>query len=79
MSGALLLAPGSRTLTAPGPLGKVLDALRCGANSKVALISQTKLNRDLVETALAHLTRTGHLIRRDYAECPTSGCGSCQA
>ncbi|MDR0435270.1 MAG: FeoC-like transcriptional regulator [Propionibacteriaceae bacterium] len=77
MSGVLLLAPGSRSLASTGPLGKVLAAVRDGANSVIAIQAATQLSRDLVEAALEHLRRTGRFVFRDYAACATSGCGAC--
>ncbi len=61
-----------------GPLRQVLTALTGGAASRAELARRTGLSRDVVDTCLEHLVRTGHVQAEPIGSgCPDSGCGGC--
>lgn len=60
------------------PLTEVLAAIAGGARSLAVVSERTGLGRDIVDAAVDHLVRTGHLEARTLGPgCPESGCGSC--
>lgn len=62
----------------PSPLRAVLDAFHAGCTTLGEVAVRAGLDRDLVEAAVAHLVRTGHLVAETMSTgCPSGGCGSC--
>lgn len=65
-------------MSAGSPLRAVLDQFRAGAGSLDEVARRSGLRRDLVDAAVDHLVRTGHLRAEALtAGCPDGGCGSC--
>lgn len=63
---------------AGGPLRLVLGALEGGAGSLAEVSARTGLERQLVEAAVHHLVRLGHLEATELSMgCPPAGCGGC--
>jgi bacterioferritin-associated ferredoxin len=59
-------------------LSAVLDAVRNGADQRQRIAEVTGLPRDVVDSAIEHLVRSGRLTAQDMAVgCPPSGCGTC--
>lgn len=60
------------------PLRAVLDAMAGGARSRAELAERTGLRPDVVDAAIEHLSRTGHIDARELTVgCPSGGCGTC--
>ncbi len=71
-------ALGLANASSPGPLSRVVAALEAGAHSRAALADATGLDPEVVDTALDHLVRLGHVAMEPLGSgCPTSGCGAC--
>lgn len=65
-------------LTGAGPLRKVVAALEAGAFTRAELARRCDLDREVVDAALDHLSRTGLVTQRRLASgCPEHGCASC--
>ncbi|MEJ2578107.1 MAG: hypothetical protein P8Z68_03310 [Kineosporiaceae bacterium] len=63
-----------------GPLRAVLAAVDDGAGTLAELARRTGLDRTVVDAAVHHLQRSGHLDATVLAAgCPTGGCGGCAA
>jgi len=66
------------TASSLGPLSRVAAALEHGATSRADLARLTGLDPDVVDGALDHLIRTGHIEATQLGGgCPAGGCGGC--
>jgi hypothetical protein len=61
----------------PGPLRAVLEALRDGAPTLEAVRTRTGLDRGIVDAAVSHLVRSGHVAATRLTLGCSSGCGGC--
>lgn len=61
-----------------GPLSTVSQAIASGAGTRAEIAQATGYAADVVDAALEHLQRTGHVVAEHLATgCPGGGCTAC--
>lgn len=64
--------------SSPGPLSRVVAALEAGGRTRADIAVASGLDREVVDTALDHLVRMGHITMDPLSGgCPAAGCGGC--